>query len=158
MKLLSKKLFLTPFLSIFVLFTITILSSGCKKPTLTPPQPEVIYNLNYVSPTTGDVYTTDMDELSETIDPETVDINIEISGNKTLKTLGIQIRNSNFQIVYYENYTDVQGQLSYNIETTFLTNIAGFYRIYVISTYTDGSLVTIDPMIFEYRIPDVGGN
>ncbi len=170
MKTLSKKSVLSSLVSIFVLLiTLLIFSSGCRPPETTentiinPANPignQIVYNVHFVTPTFGDIYSTDMDESGDTIDPEPVNIDVEISGNRIFESLSIQVRNNASNLIYskHYSYSNIENKLTFHIEETFLTNVADIYKIYVVSTYEGTGSIYSEPMVFEYQIPVPDGN
>ncbi len=143
----TKKTIKTLASSLFLMFLII---SSCS-----PSDPDFEYNVTFLSPNESAIYYTDtLNEVGESLGAEIVEIKAEITTNTELRSLGIQIRNSSLQIINEETFDNVEDLLEYTIETTFQTDIAGFYYVYVISTYGYGqnSFVRIwQSSAFEYK-------
>ena len=134
-----------------------LLMSSCKSPD------DFEYAVAILSPDPTAIYYTDiLNGAGESLGPETVEIIAEITGNEKMRSVGVQIRNSSLQTVYDESFDAAEGLFDYTVNTTFQTDIAGVYDIYVITTYGSGqsSFVRVwqsNSDSFEYKNIDNNG-
>ncbi|WP_456438584.1 hypothetical protein [Psychroserpens sp.] len=136
-------------------FLMLLLMSSCEAPE------DFEYDVTFLSPDESAIYYTDtLNETGESLGADVVEIRAEITGNTEMRSIGIQIRNSSLQIVYDENFDDVEGLLDYTIDTIFQTDVPGFYRIRVITTYGYGQSSFVrayHERVFEYKDLDDNG-
>jgi len=165
----NKKLFSSQFFQLFLFYlALVFVNSSCTYTlgTPDPEEPALSSNTVFYSPVkinnNNPIYYVDVaGQNGDSIGPETVIIQADITANKAIKSLSVEIRNSSYQLVYSEPFDDAIGDFGFSIDMTFLTNVVDVYSIYVVSSYGDGSsssIVTSSAAIFEYRNPISDGD
>lgn len=156
----NKKLFSSQFFQLFLFgLALVFVNSSCTYTlgTPDPEEPELSSNTVFYSPVNNPIYYVDVaGQNGESIGPETVIIQADITANKAIKSLSVEIRNSSYQLVYTEPFDGAIGDFGFSIDMTFLTNVVDIYSVFVVSSYGDGSsssIVSSSAAIFEYRNP-----